>query len=44
MTERAKVLGGTLQASRRPDGGYCVRAWLPADSVPAWLPADRSEP
>jgi signal transduction histidine kinase len=30
MTERAKVLGGTLQAGRRPDGGYCVRAWLPA--------------
>ena len=31
MTERAKILGGTLQAGRRPDGGYCVRAWLPAD-------------
>ena len=31
MTERAKVLGGTLQAGRRPDGGYRVRAWLPAD-------------
>jgi signal transduction histidine kinase len=30
MTERAKVLGGALQAGRRPDGGYCVRAWLPA--------------
>ena len=30
MTERAKVLGGTLQAGRQPDGGYCVRAWLPA--------------
>ena len=30
MTERAKVLGGTLQAGRRPDGGFRVRAWLPA--------------
>jgi signal transduction histidine kinase len=31
MTERTKVLAGTLQAGRRPDGGYCVRAWLPTD-------------
>ena len=30
MTERAKVLGGTLQADRRPDGGFSVRAWFPA--------------
>jgi signal transduction histidine kinase len=35
MTERAKVLGGTLHAGPRPDGGF---------EVQAWLPADRSEP
>jgi signal transduction histidine kinase len=31
MTERAKVLGGTLHAGPRPDGGFGVRAWLPVD-------------
>jgi signal transduction histidine kinase len=41
MTERAKVLGGTLHAGWRPDGGFEVRAWLPADRS---LPAGRSEP
>ena len=30
MTERAKALGGTLQAGPRPEGGFGVRAWLPA--------------
>jgi signal transduction histidine kinase len=35
MTERAKVLGGTLHAGPRPDGGF---------EVQAWLPVDRSEP
>jgi signal transduction histidine kinase len=29
MTERAKVLGGTLKAVPRPGGGFSVRAWLP---------------
>jgi len=29
MTERAKALGGTLQAGPRPGGGFGVRAWLP---------------
>ena len=29
MTERAKVLGGTLHAGPRPDGGFEVRVWLP---------------
>jgi signal transduction histidine kinase len=29
MTERAKALGGTLQAGPRPEGGFGVRAWLP---------------
>jgi signal transduction histidine kinase len=29
MTERAKSLGGTLQAGPRPEGGFGVRAWLP---------------
>ncbi len=31
MTERAKVLGGTLDAGPRPGGGFRVRAWLPVD-------------
>jgi signal transduction histidine kinase len=31
MTERAKVLGGTLQAGPRPEGGFRVRAWLPVE-------------
>ncbi|MGD0064292.1 MAG: histidine kinase [Streptosporangiaceae bacterium] len=31
MTERAKVLGGTLHAGPRPGGGFGVRAWLPVD-------------
>jgi signal transduction histidine kinase len=31
MTERAKVLGGTLQAGPRPAGGFSVRAWLPVE-------------
>lgn len=29
MTERAKALGGTLQAGPLPGGGFGVRAWLP---------------
>jgi signal transduction histidine kinase len=29
MTERAKALGGTLQAGPQPEGGFGVRAWLP---------------
>ncbi len=31
MTERAKVLGGTLQAGPRAGGGFTVRAWLPVE-------------
>jgi signal transduction histidine kinase len=31
MTERAKVLGGTLQAGPRPEGGFKVSAWLPVE-------------
>ena len=30
MTERARALGGTLDAGRRPDGGFRVLARLPA--------------
>jgi len=30
LTERAQLLGGTLQAGPRPGGGFSVRAWLPA--------------
>jgi len=33
MKERAVLLGGTLQAGRRPGGGFRVRAYLPLDSV-----------
>ena len=31
MSERAKALGGTLQAGPRPEGGFSVRARLPLD-------------
>jgi signal transduction histidine kinase len=31
MTERARVLGGTLRAGPRPEGGFRVRAWLPTE-------------
>jgi signal transduction histidine kinase len=34
MTERAAALGGTLEAGPRPDGGFGVRAWLPARGGP----------
>jgi glucose-6-phosphate-specific signal transduction histidine kinase len=34
MTERAAALGGTLEASPRPEGGFAVRAWLPARGRP----------
>jgi signal transduction histidine kinase len=30
LTERAQLLGGSLQAGPRPDGGFLVHAWLPA--------------
>ena len=29
LAERAQLLGGSLQAGPRPDGGFSVRAWLP---------------
>lgn len=29
MTERASLLGGTLQAGPHPDGGWTVNAVLP---------------
>ncbi|CAM2885860.1 sensor histidine kinase [Prescottella defluvii] len=31
MRERVAVLGGTLEAGRRPDGGWTVRAAIPLD-------------
>lgn len=34
MTERATALGGTLNASRVPGGGFRVRAWFPLESLP----------
>jgi signal transduction histidine kinase len=33
MKERAAILGGTLQAGPRPEGGFRVRAWLPVEDV-----------
>jgi signal transduction histidine kinase len=33
MAERAHALGGRLSAGRRPDGGFRVVAWLPAESA-----------
>jgi signal transduction histidine kinase len=36
MNERVAALGGTLEAGPRPDGGFGVRAWLPA----RWPPGD----
>jgi signal transduction histidine kinase len=30
LTERAQLLGGSLQAGPRPGGGFSVHAWLPA--------------
>jgi signal transduction histidine kinase len=30
LKERARLLGGQLDAGRRPDRGFVVRAWLPA--------------
>ncbi len=29
LAERAQLLGGTLHAGPRLDGGFSVRAWLP---------------
>jgi signal transduction histidine kinase len=29
LAERAQILGGSLHAGPRPDGGFAVRAWLP---------------
>jgi signal transduction histidine kinase len=41
MTERAAALGGTLEAGPRPEGGFGVRAWLPARGLPRdGLPGD----
>jgi signal transduction histidine kinase len=34
MTERAAALGGSLEAGPRPEGGFGVRAWLPARRRP----------
>jgi signal transduction histidine kinase len=34
LTERVQLLGGTLETGPRPDGGFVVRAALPANEVP----------
>lgn len=33
MRERAALLGGTLSAENRPEGGFCVRAFLPTSGL-----------
>jgi signal transduction histidine kinase len=33
MRERAAMFGGELSVMRRPEGGFCVRAWLPVGST-----------
>jgi signal transduction histidine kinase len=33
MRERARALGGTFEAGKRPDGGFTVRARVPVDEV-----------
>jgi signal transduction histidine kinase len=44
MRERAQALGGTITAGPRPQGGFQVRAFLPAVPVPApEAPAEAAE-
>ena len=35
MRERVELHGGTLEAGRRGEGGFSVRAWLPLGTVPS---------
>jgi signal transduction histidine kinase len=42
MRERAAMLGGTLRAGPRPDGGYEVAAYLP--TAPPGVPAQLTDP
>ena len=39
LRERMAVYGGELEAGPRPDGGWLVRARIPADLVPTVPPA-----
>ena len=34
MQERARLYGGTLDATEAPDGGFVVRARLPLEALP----------
>ncbi|MGK5739177.1 sensor histidine kinase [Micromonospora sp. URMC 103] len=34
LAERVRLAGGSLDAGPRPDGGFAVRAWLPAAGPP----------
>ena len=38
MRERARALGGTLEAGPRPEGGFRVRASLPVEVSPTGVP------
>jgi signal transduction histidine kinase len=44
LRERMAVYGGELEAGPRPDGGWLVRARIPADLVPTVPPVRRPAP
>jgi signal transduction histidine kinase len=44
MRERATMLGGHVSATRTPQGGFAVTAFLPRDGAPQGAPADVAPP
>ena len=43
MRERAKLLGGTLDAGPLPGGGFRVRASIPVGDAPSGFDTSRGE-